>query len=266
MQRYETAGKPDYHGSRDEIVRYSIEKRYTTRIRTKKCCGIKPKEWFKSDSEWYLKCEECGRKTKDYKHLYEAKHAWNRDEATTRKEQTMADKKKQKGLFEKFGEFDSVEEINAKAKELLAAGDADGVRDLAKENGQDPEETEDFINGEIPELFTAATEDMAAQACALCKLNEEEQHLGSQELMEDWVEYIRVLINEDPEVARAVRKKGKSLAGAIAALLKWSFGNQWDVPKEIITAAGIKAGRVTLGVPGMRTARKLIKDYYGGKA
>ena len=70
--------KPDYQGSRDEVVRYSIENRYTMNIRLKKCCGVQPKEMFRSYTEYFVKCPKCGRQTKMFKHLYEAKHKWNR--------------------------------------------------------------------------------------------------------------------------------------------------------------------------------------------
>lgn len=180
----------------------------------------------------------------------------------------MADKKKSKvtqaDLYARYGEFDSVEEINAKAKELKAAGDFEGVRTLASENGQDPEEAEDFINGDIPELFFGIDPDRTAINCALCKLNNEEQSMEPQELIEDWIDYIRFMTNEDPTFARQVRKKGKSLAGAIAALLKWSFAHQWDVPRQIMQAAGVNVGKCTLGVPGMRTAKAIMQKYYNG--
>lgn len=55
-------------------------------------------------------------------------------------------------MFDKFGEFDSAEEINKKAAELLVAGDTEGVRTLAEENGLDPEDADDYVNGAIPEL------------------------------------------------------------------------------------------------------------------
>ncbi len=50
--------------------------------------------------------------------------------------------------------------------------------------------------------------------------------------MEDWLTYIRIQCAEHPETAEAVRKKEKSLKGCIAALLKWSFGNQHPVDGE----------------------------------
>ena len=83
--------------------------------------------------------------------------------------------------------------------------------------------------------------------------------------MEDWLTYIRIQCAEHPETAEAVRKKEKSLKGCIAALLKWSFGNQHPVDKEILKAAGVTAGRCTLGIPGMATARRIFSEYYLGK-
>lgn len=67
-----------------------------------------------------------------------------------------------------------------------------------------------------------------------------------------------------PEIADAVRQKGKSLKGCIAELLKWSFKNQQTVDKDVIKAAGMSAGRVTLGIPGMGRAKKIIREYYLG--
>ena len=71
--------KPDYHGSGDEIVRLTIENRYNLSIQLKKCCGVKPKEMFRGCTEYFVKCPKCGRQTKMFRHLYEAKHRWNKD-------------------------------------------------------------------------------------------------------------------------------------------------------------------------------------------
>ena len=69
---------------------------------------------------------------------------------------------------------------------------------------------------------------------------------------------------ENEELAAAVRRKGKSLKGCIAVLLKWSFQNCYAVDKEIVKAAGVSA-TVKMGIPGMGTAKKLIREYYLGK-
>ena len=50
-------------------------------------------------------------------------------------------------MWDKFGEFDSWEEINRAAKAQLEEGDMDAVRAIAEENGIDPEDAEDFCTG-----------------------------------------------------------------------------------------------------------------------
>ena len=46
-------------------------------------------------------------------------------------------------MFDKFGEFDSAEEINRAAAAQLKEGDLDAVKTIAEENGLDPEDAED---------------------------------------------------------------------------------------------------------------------------
>ena len=161
-------------------------------------------------------------------------------------------------MFDRFGEFDSAAEINETAVNLRKEGDIESLKVLAAENGIDPEILEEFAKGK--QIYLC--DDMVA---ALGKLDIEVKNVKCAEIMEDWVKYIRSQCFEKPEVARAVRKKGKSLAGCIAALLHWSFKHQNPVDKEIMKAAGVTAGRCTLGIPGMATAKKIITNYYTGK-
>lgn len=162
-------------------------------------------------------------------------------------------------MFEKFGEFDSCEEINELAANLFNEGDMKSIRILAKENGLPPEFAGMYIKGRIPALCDRFT---AAEG----KLNAEAAKLKPEDIMEDWLEYIKAACAEDDRMAAAVRRKGKSLKGCIGELLKWSFGHQRTIDKDIIKAAGVPAGRVTLGIPGMGQAKKIIREYYtGGK-
>lgn len=161
-------------------------------------------------------------------------------------------------MFDKFGEFDSAEEINRAAAAQLAEGDTEAIYALAKENGIDVEEADDFIDGLTKELCGPL---MAANG----KLDVEVAELQPYEIMKDWVQYIRARCLEVPEMALAVRRKGKTLRGCIAELLKWSFANAKDVDKDILKAAGISAPRVTLGIPGMGQAKKIITEYYMGR-
>lgn len=161
-------------------------------------------------------------------------------------------------MFDKFGEMDSYKEINELAENLFNEGDTESLRKMAMENGIDEEIAMLYMEGYFPELCDAET-------AALGKLDMEEIELKPQEIMKDWLEYIRVQCTEDKKLALAVRKKGKSLEDCIAALLKWSFGHQKEIPKKIKEAAGVNAKKVTLGIPGMGQAKKIIREYYLGK-
>lgn len=168
-------------------------------------------------------------------------------------------------MFDRFGEFDSAEEINRAAAAQLAEGDEDAIRGIAKENGLDPDDAEDYIAGDIPELCNV-------KLAALGKLEVETAELKPAEIMADWCDYIRQRAVEDPAVAAAVRRKGKNLKGCIAVLLAWSFKNAKEVEKDIVKEAAktvkeintVGHGRAWLGIPGMGTAKKLITDYYLG--
>lgn len=161
-------------------------------------------------------------------------------------------------MFDKFGEFDSAEEINETAAGLLEEGDLEGLREMAKENGFDEDDVQDYIDGIYPELANTYT-------AAWNKLEVEMKELKVCEIMEDWVEYIRIKMEEEEEMQRAIRKKGKSLQGCIAELMKWGFKHQYPISNKIMKEAGVTASKVTLGIPGMGTAKKVITKYYMGK-
>lgn len=163
-------------------------------------------------------------------------------------------------MFEKYGEFESFIAINEAAKNQLAEGDLDAVREIAAENGLDPMDAEDFIAGDLKELCNALS-------AALGKLQVESKDLGIGALMNDWVSYIEGLCTENGEFALAVRKKEKSLAGAIGTILKESWQVMFDVDDRIIEAAGIKNknSQIRFGIPEEARVRELIRDYYLGK-
>lgn len=160
-------------------------------------------------------------------------------------------------MFEKFEEFDSYEEINELAENLFNEGDTESLKAMASENGIPDDFVEMYLQGDIPVLCDPLT-------AALGKIDVEVAELKPKEIMEDWVEYLRGQCMENELLARQVRKKGKNLKGCIAALLSWSFKHQQTVDKDIIKAAGVSAGKVTLGIPGMARAKQIIVDYYLG--
>lgn len=160
-------------------------------------------------------------------------------------------------MFDKFGEMDSFEEINELAENLINEGDLASLKEMAKENGIPEEVVQLYLDMDIPVLCDPL-------AAALGKIEIECAELKPKEIMEDWVEYLKGQCMENEQIAIQVRKKGKYLKAMIGALLKWSFGHQQQIDKDIIKAAGVSAGRVTLGIPGMGRAKKIIRDYYLG--
>lgn len=159
-------------------------------------------------------------------------------------------------MHKSFGEFDSCEEINRAAAAQLEEGDTDAILAIAKENGIDEEDAQDYIDGIVPELCTPIM-------AALGKLKIEENELDPYGIMKDWITYIRIRCAEDESVAAGVMKKEHSLKGCIAALLVWSWKNAREVDADIRKLDGV-SGRCSLGIPDMGTARKLITDYYAG--
>ena len=105
-------------------------------------------------------------------------------------------------MFDKFGEFDSAGELNEAAAGQLAQGDLTALYELAEENGIEKPDAEDYINGDVAELATPLM-------AALGKIDVETKELKPVEIVEDWVNYIREYTTEHPEMAAAVRKKGK---------------------------------------------------------
>lgn len=160
-------------------------------------------------------------------------------------------------MFDKFGEFDSADEMNRAAAAQRKEGDNEAILAIAEENGIDKEDAMDFIDGCVAAFVTPL---MAAYG----KLDIEAKELKPYEIMEDWLQYIKLRCAEEPEMAVAVRRKGKSLKGCIAALLEWSMKNQRPVDSEILKAVRINY-KVTLGIPGMGRAKKIITEYYLGK-
>lgn len=160
-------------------------------------------------------------------------------------------------MFETFGNFNTAQEINETANGLRREQDYESIKKLAEENGIDEEIAEAFIDGDILYICDLTT-------AAIGKLEVEKKAVDCAEIMEDWVSYIEAECFENEQMATAVRKSDKSLADCIAKLLTWGFAHQHEISADIKKAANVSAGRVTLGIPGMGTAKQIIRDYYLG--
>lgn len=160
-------------------------------------------------------------------------------------------------MFDKFGEMDSCQEINELAENLFNENDINSLKELAKENGIGEEFVDAYIEGDYPQLCDPLT-------AALGKLEIEEKDLKPTGLMRDWIAYLKAQCLDDDNMALAVRKKGKTLKGCMAELVKYSFSNRVKLDTGIAKAAGITNARVEFGIPGMKEAKQIILKYYQG--
>ena len=122
-------------------------------------------------------------------------------------------------MWDKFGEFDSVEELNRAAAGQKEEGDEEALIAMAVENGLTKEDALDYMDGVVEELASPL---MAAQG----KIKIESAELKPKEIMEDWVQYILIRITEDPEMQKAVTDLLTPLEYSIAMLACRDWTNQ----------------------------------------
>lgn len=167
-------------------------------------------------------------------------------------------------MFEKFGEFDSVEELNRAAAAQKAEGDEEALILLAQENGIDKEEAEDYMDGVVDELANASM-------AAIGKLKVEAEQLKLDGVLVDWKEEIVKECIDHEGMARAVRRKGKRLCDCLATMLRFAFENKVQVSDEVVKATKVThngkeepmRGQVYLGMPNRRQVKELARKYYG---
>ncbi len=165
-------------------------------------------------------------------------------------------------MYDKFGEFDSAEEINRAAAAQKNEGDEEAVKEICKENGIDPEEAEDYMDGVIDELTTPLS-------AAIGKINVEQNHLKLGGILIDWADELRAECTTNSELSAAVRRKGKSLAGYIASLAEEGYKNRAVVHREIVDLAPeckkvVGSHEFAIGVPDKATRYNLMQQYYLG--
>lgn len=160
-------------------------------------------------------------------------------------------------MFDKFGEFDSYFAINEAAGNQLAEGDLNAVREIAKENGIDPDDAEDFIAGDIGELC-------GPLSAALGKFEIEKADLGRcKGEMVDYLEHVNYLITTDEAFRLAYRKVGVRLIDAFAYVINNS--GMYSLPEKLSKRITAK-GEVKCGDGRAEVCRKLRDYYLGGAA
>lgn len=168
-------------------------------------------------------------------------------------------------MWDKFGEFDSAEELNRAAAAQKAEGDREALIMLAEENGIDRDDAEDYLDGAVNELATPLM-------AALGKLKVEAEELELEGMMMEWLNCITEQCRKDKQMQAAVREKEKSLRNCIAAVIQYSFKNKKQVSDKIMKYVKIeKNGRMEpyrgplyIGYPTQAKAKELIREYYLG--
>lgn len=165
-------------------------------------------------------------------------------------------------LYEKFGEFDSAEEINRAAAAQKAQGDLEAVRMIAKENGIDEMDADDFWrDDDFGELCSPLT-------AALGKLDVESAALDLPTSLQLWVDFIKNMTLDDDgaDLMIGIRRKGKDLVSLLAKLIIETSKTRKNVPSDIVNAARKIDSSIPSTLPIGDISRKrleeIIREYY----
>ena len=169
-------------------------------------------------------------------------------------------------LFERFGEFDSAEELNATAEGLKEEGDMESLKALAVENGLEEADAEDYMDGAVDTL----TNPLMA---ALGKLDVEAKELELDGMLLDWLAELKSMCADSGAMAAAVRKTGNELACCIGTMIAYGFEHKTKVSDKIVDVTKVKHnGKVEplrkpcyLGAPNKAEVKKIVRAYYLGE-
>ena len=164
-------------------------------------------------------------------------------------------------MFDKFGEFNSYEELNRAAAAQKAEGDEEALLALAEENGIDKEDAEDFMDDCVEELCNLSM-------AAIGKLKVEIASLKLEKVLKDWAEELQSWCIENEQLAAGVRKKGKSLAEYMAQLVSAGFKNKATVSKSIVALCDKEIKQIVgnhefaIGIPDKAERKQIAEGYY----
>ena len=163
-------------------------------------------------------------------------------------------------MFEKYGEFDSVKELNSVAAGLKSTNNEDALVELALENGLTRDDAEDYMDDVTPELASSLQ-------AAVGKLRMESKELKLSGVLMDWVNELIDMCVDSNAFQQAVRKKGKDLAGYIAITAETGYQNRCVVDKRIVEKATtikkiVGSHEFAIGIPDKKTRRELAQKFY----
>lgn len=112
-------------------------------------------------------------------------------------------------MFDRFGEINSVEELNMVAEGFKNEGDTESLYQLAEENGIDREDAEDYLAGDTEEFATQA---MAAMGRLEVERREilKESDINKKMIHITILQFVQTMAAEQ-EIQNAIMKKGKRI-------------------------------------------------------
>ncbi|NNJ32665.1 Cas9 inhibitor AcrIIA9 family protein [Lacrimispora defluvii] len=149
-------------------------------------------------------------------------------------------------MFDIFGEFDSVEELNKAAEGLFNENDMDNILVLAKENGIPEDFANLYITGDIPELSDVT---IAAMGKIDMELPEAVKAYG--DTADCVAEYIKSLCDRE-KFASMVRRKSRTL-------IKCLENMKTEAEKQIKTRSGCQCACIPPS-----SGYRMIREYYEG--
>ena len=158
-------------------------------------------------------------------------------------------------MEKKFGTFETIEELNRAAAAQKKEGDFEALKALAKENGFEEADAEDYFDTDM-EPFCSPL--MAAQA----KLDFEAKDLNLKSQLLDWKNFIAALAAESDALCEGIFRPDKHLLDILAAGLKLASKNRITVDRRITQAAGLPESAGQIGMVGRDELRKIVMDYY----
>ena len=166
-------------------------------------------------------------------------------------------------MWERFGRFNSADEINRAAAAQKAEGDEEALVALAIENGFDREDAEDYMDGLTDRFCTTLS-------AALGRLRVEAEHLDlKNELAELYEELVSVLMDNGHKEEIMWGIMARSLDGYLAKVIDKGYEKAVTPHREIldkVTAIPQQyKSQMKTGMPSKADRRAIMIEYYGAK-
>lgn len=147
----------------------------------------------------------------------------------------------------------NTKEFNEAAKEMLPDC-IDELKKLAAEYHIDPQDTEDYINGDMQELATPLQ-------LAIGTIEDAKTTLNTDGVLADWMGTLETMAATSEELAEKITFSGLEIKDLLGQILKKAFDSKIQVDDRIVKAAGLQTP-LYLGIPGNKEIKKLIEDFY----